>query len=159
MNRDASPMDRRQRTRLLARWAKAYASAVRSVDRLDLNTWFDLWHTLIDWRSRGNRHAEGRAEIARLTYALLQHAEQRFSARNAPIQIFASVCEDTGSNAVYVHSSNPHGTPFPREFPNVQWGVDAPIELNGIVDTTVHRIGRVHYTDETVHIIERKGLP
>jgi len=147
-------MDRRRRSRHFRRWAEAYASAVRSIDRLDVATWFDLWHTHIDWKSMGNRHAEGRSEIARLTYALLRHVEQRFSARSAPVQIFATVCQDTGSNAVYVHSNNPHGTPFPHEFPDVQWGAP-PTGLAGIVDTVTHRVGRIRYTDGTAHVIER----
>lgn len=150
-------MDHRRRKRLFARLAKAYSAAVRRVDRLDTLTWFDLWHTHIDWESIGNRHPECRAEVARLTYALLWHVEKHFSERSEPVQIFATICEETGNNAVWVHSANPHGNQFPYIFPNPIWRAAPPSELDDVVDQVRHEIGKVRYEVETQHVIRRRA--
>jgi len=146
-------VDRRYRKRAFAHLARALVSARRSVERLDVHGWFDLRHTHIDWKSIGNRHMETRAEVARQTYALLRHAERHFLARTAALQIFATICEDTGSNAVYVHSANPNGTPFPQAFPGADWNVALPPELEGIVESAVYEAGEIHFRAEKQYII------
>ncbi|MEQ1531696.1 MAG: hypothetical protein ABL925_20480 [Methylococcales bacterium] len=106
-------MNRRYQKRMSAYWIRKKRKALKAFDRLDMSSWFDFWHTHPDWKSKGNRYLETRAMVAKLTYELLTYAENLAQFRNKPIQIFASICEDTGNNAVYVHTENPNGTIFP----------------------------------------------
>ncbi len=69
-------MDRRYKKKMQRYWARELESAKSSIDNLDFTSWFDLWHTHIDWKARGNRYPESRAEVARATYDLLLYAEQ-----------------------------------------------------------------------------------
>ena len=128
-----------------------------ALDHLGTNNWFDLWHTHPDWKSKGNRFPENRVAVAQLTYHLLQYAENITIPRNLAIQIWASVCEDTGNNAVYLHTENPNGTPFPYQFEGVEWGVSGPLEIRTIINKSMHEIGRIRYADETVYIIRKKA--
>src|SRR5690606_30388392 len=114
----------------------------------DFTSWFDLWHTHIDWKARGNRYPESRAEVARATYDLLLYAEQAGADRQEPIQFFAQVCENTGDNAVYVHTENPNGRKFPYEFKGTNWLASAPPELDGVVNQKTHEIGLASLDDE-----------
>lgn len=70
-------------------------------------------------------------------------AERRVATRKDPIQVFATLCADTANNAVYLHSANPNGTPFPHPFEGVRWGVAAPVEFSGIFDAALHEVGRL----------------
>ncbi len=134
-------MDRRYRKRMARHWLSEERRAIASIERLDVETWFDLWHTHPDWDGKGNRCPENRAAVAEMTYRLLRFAEQRIAARKEPIQVFATICADTADNAVYLHSGNPNGTPFPHPFEGVRWGVAAPAELSGIFDAALHEVG------------------
>jgi len=144
-------MDRRFGKRIATYMDKHYARAVEYTESRDIFGWFDLWHSHIDWKSKCNRFSETRAIAARMTYKLLLATEIHFAPRREPIQIFALICEDTGSNAVYVHTSNPNGTPYPCEL-IVDWGVEAPAELVDVVDHSIHEIGKA----PSGHFIRRR---
>jgi len=149
-------MDRRFGKRIVAYLDKHYAQAIEHTNSRDIFGWFDLWHTHIDWKSKCNRFPETRAIVARMTYELLlateRHFAPRFTPRREPIQIFALISEDTGSNAVYVHTPNPNGTPYPCELSNVDWDVEAPVEFAEFVDQSIHEIG----TGQSSHFIRRR---
>ncbi|MDR2710797.1 MAG: hypothetical protein LBB65_05655 [Burkholderiales bacterium] len=123
-------------------FAKQYAKEVEHIESLDIFSCFDLWHTHIDWESRGNRPAQARALVARMTYDLLLVTEARFAPRKKPFQIFAFIKgEDTGGNAVFVHTPNPNNNPYPCELV-VDWDVAAPAELADVVDHSIYEIGK-----------------
>ena len=152
-------MDQRYLKRMTAYWGRQKIKSTRSIEGLDYSSWFDFWHTHPDWKSKGNRCPQDRASVALITYELLLYAEKRAESRKAPIQIFATICEDTGRNAIYLHSENPNGRPFPEPFPNVIWGATQPSELAGIVDLETHEIGRSEYSGEIDYIIRRRAIP
>ena len=134
-------MDRRYRKRIARYLEREAEKNRRALEQLDYGSCFDYWHTHPDWRIRCNRFHEARAMAASATYELLQYAEHLASGRSGEIEVFGSLCENTGDNAVYLHSANPNGTPFPVEFSGVQWDVSLPGELAGIVNPERHQIG------------------
>ncbi|WP_432724057.1 hypothetical protein R0381_000628 [Jeongeupia wiesaeckerbachi] len=146
-------MDKRYRKRMAAYWAREERKSLASLSRLNYATWFDLWHTHPDWKAKGNRCAENRAAVAAQTYKLLKQAERLASTSGQTIQIFATVCEDTGNNAVYLHTKNPKGTAYPQAFSGAQWGVAVPAELIGVMDCDTHEIGKMVYSDAVEYII------
>ncbi len=84
---------------------------------LDPSGWYDLWHDHPDWDAEGNETDEHRSVVAAETIRLLHLLEERLSARSDPYQVFASLATATSEDAaVYVHTPNPNGTPFPHVF-------------------------------------------
>lgn len=150
-------MDRRYKKRMEVYWVREKQRSIASIDLLDFNSWFDEWHTHPDWKAKGNRFGESRALVAKHTYELLYYAETRAKSRANDIQLWATICRDTRDNAVYVHTKNPNGTPYPYAFEGVQWGIDMPEELRGVVDLTSHEIGKASYSGEDVYFIRRKA--
>lgn len=149
-------MDRRYKRKMQRYWEREIKNTMASIDNRDFSKWFDHWHTHIDWKSKGNKFPESRATVAKMTYDLLLYAEAAGSNRKEPIQFFATVCQDTGSNAVYIHTENPNGTEFPTNFADTEWGCEAPIELLDVLDIATHELGRTQYEDEAVYVIRKK---
>jgi hypothetical protein len=152
-----SAPDRRYQKRMAAYWARAQRSSFKALDLIDISSWFDFWHAHLDWKGRGNRFPTDRMSVVRLTYELLRYAEVKAGGRLKPLQVWATVCGDTGENAVYIHTENPNGTPFPYSFEGVQWGVDLPSGLGEIIDRATHEIGQAVYPEETVYFIRAKS--
>lgn len=138
-------------------WAREFKRARSAIDSVQSSEWFDFWHTHLDWKSKGNRYPESRANVARLTYELLLYAESKLTQRTKPIQVFAQTHQDTGNNAVYIHSENPNGTEFPYKFEDFEWQIEAPSELAGVVDLSIHEIGFAQYNDAHVYAIRKIG--
>lgn len=146
-------MDRRYLKRMDAYWARVERRR-RSFDGIVNSDFFDLWHTHIDWRGRGNRSLPDRMHVAELTYRLLLDLETFARSRPFPVQCWATLSEDTGSNGVYLHSANPNGTPFPYEFDGIEWEAPPPPETASIDYAATHKVGRLRYADATVHVIQ-----
>jgi hypothetical protein len=145
-------MDRRYRKRMAAYWARAETRACRKIDGLDLSSWFDYWHTHVDWDGRGNAHAENRADVAASTVRVLRHLATRAEVRHEPLQIWATLCSDTMSNAVYAHSPNPNGTPYPAEHRGVSWGESVPKWVDAAVDPA-QEVGTTGHGTDLVYVI------
>ncbi len=152
-------MDRRYRKRMDAYWTREERKSRGDFERLDFSTWFDLWHTHPDWDSKGNRYPENRARVIEITCRLLHHAEQLAAKRVDPIQVFATICVDSGNNAVYLHSENPNGSPFPYSFEDVQWAIETPSELRDLVDPATHEVGRMRNIDGDEYLIRSRNDP
>jgi hypothetical protein len=146
-------MDRRFKKRIARYLRQQEQIASAAISKLDMRNWFDLWHTHVDWKSKATR---ARPQVARLTYRLLLQAEERAAIRSDPIQLWATLCEDTGQNAIYVHSENPNGSPYPYPFDGVLWDVQAPHELQGVVEHT-HELGCARYETQVVYLIRKRA--
>ena len=116
-------VDRRYRKRMLRYWAREEAKADAILDRVLESEWFDYWHTHLDWKGRGNRHPTDRADVAGALLRLLQRAA---STGRKDVQCWVSLAADTGNSALFLHSCNPQGTPWPHPFEGTRWGADMP---------------------------------
>ncbi|GAB6197436.1 hypothetical protein PAGU2595_027660 [Lysobacter xanthus] len=136
-------------------WARAEAKALRSVDRLDPASWFDLWHTHLDWYGRGNSCSENRLMVNAAAVRVLQYLERRLAARTEPVQVWADLSQDTANTGIYAHSENPNGSPFPVSFPNVVWGQLVPEEVAGAVPPS-HMVGTASHEGRAWYIVQRR---
>lgn len=114
-------MDRRRRKRMQRHWARAEAKARAAIDRLDPHSWFDLWHTHVDWNGRGRASAEDRHMVNAVAVRVLGYLEARLAQRGAAVQVWADLSPDTMGTAIYAHSANPNGSTFPFNFPEADW--------------------------------------
>lgn len=148
-------MDRRYRKRMTAYWARAESRGRCNIDRLDLSSWFDHWHIHVDVQGRGNTRPENRLDVATATISLLKYLEQRTQARLEPLQVWAVICTSTGDNAVYVHSPNPNGAPYPNEFRDVQWGAPVPEWVSAVNIDSGYEVGVAKRVGECFYIVRR----
>ncbi|MEG0194667.1 MAG: hypothetical protein RR831_06210 [Stenotrophomonas sp.] len=116
-------VDRRYRKKMLRYWAREESKADAILDRVLESEWFDYWHTHLDWKGRGNRHQSDRAEVAAALLRLLQRVVS--TGRN-DVQCWVTLAPDTGDSALYLHSHNPQGTPWPHPFEGMRWDVGVP---------------------------------
>lgn len=148
-------MDRRRRKRIERYWARAEAKARAAVDRLDPESWFDLWHTHVDWNGRGHSSAEHRQMVNAVAVRVLCYLEARLAQRGAAVQLWAHLSEDTMDTGIYAHSANPNGTSFPAAFPNLDWQLALPAEVAAILPAT-HRAGTASYDGSTRYVVQRQ---
>jgi hypothetical protein len=76
--------------------------------------WCDLWHQHFDWKGFGDKGWLHRRRHLTALLVALSRARQELTNAAIPYQVFASLhLNDSGSDAIYVHTENPNGTPFP----------------------------------------------
>lgn len=146
-------MDRRYKKKMVGYWQREKKRSIRALDKLNIAGWFDYWHLHIDWYEKGNRFPENRRNVAISTFEILLFAQEKFESRAIPFQIWATICPNTADNAVYIHTVNENGTPFPHGFEGVTWGVDPPVELDGVINSPAYKLGKVVYDSGPVYII------
>ena len=125
--------------------------------RIDINEWFDYWHTHPDWDGKGNKCPENRRSTFELGYDLLKDAEELCKQRVKPIQCWAIFCKDTSDNAIYLHSENPNKSPFPYTFDGSEWGITDIPDLNDIVNIETHEIGKFVSPDDVVYVVRKRA--
>lgn len=87
--------------------------------RVDLEgkQWCDYWHTHFDWDGFGNLGWVHRRRHLKVLLVALERARRELATCGMSYQLFATVhpCSST-DDAVYVHTENPNGSPFPLDF-------------------------------------------
>jgi hypothetical protein len=76
--------------------------------------WCDLSHQHLDWDGFGNTSwRDRRRHLAALLHAF-RRAQVELASFSGEYQLFVSVTpDDSGNDAVYIHTPNPNQTPFP----------------------------------------------
>ncbi len=121
-------------------------------------SWYDLWHTHVDWNGEGNVSSEVRASALRALFAMFERAlaQTRTWAKPANVWVLF-VPGNSGDDSLYVHTANPNGnTPFPYPFEGVSWGVAAPPELQPFVREE-HEVGVSKYNETMFWVRERNA--
>lgn len=150
-------MDRRYIKKMERYWAREIEKTRSQISARDFSSWFDFWHTHPDWKGKGNKNSETKIWITNITYELLKFTEELTESESNRLQVWATICENTGTNAIYVHSKNPNETPFPFDFFNTVWDVKLSPEDGIKIDYTKHQVGMMKYEDEVVYYIRKKS--
>ena len=86
--------------------------------RVDMSAkqWCDLWHAHFDWDGKGDESWLDRRKHVRVLLHALARARRELKSFGGPYQLFATVHPaSSADDAIYVHTENPNGTPFPCE--------------------------------------------
>jgi len=134
-------------------WDKMKKKAQQCFNGLDSSGWFDYWHCHIDWEGKGDTRPENREAAIALGFEILKIAEDFISSVPGPIQCWWFVHKHAWEDAVYLHSPNENGTPFPNDFKDVTWGLIDLEHLNQLVDTTKYKIGTLSFHQDTVYVV------
>ncbi|UXA55101.1 hypothetical protein M0D45_10675 [Xanthomonas prunicola] len=139
-------------------WARAESKARAAVDRLDPESWFDLWHTHVDWDGRGHWSAEHRRTVNAVAVRLSCYLEVRLAHRGPSVQLWADLSPDTTNTGIYAHSANLIGSPFPATFPNLDWQQPLPADVAEAFPAT-HRAGVAPCHGSPRHSVQRRPVP
>lgn len=139
--REVLPRRESEREYWLKLWRDARQFAVDLPDR----QWCNYWHKHFDWHSRGSRSRfEHRKHIRPLMRAFAR-AQQELSQEALASQVFVQIHpQDPGSDALYIHTPNPHSE-FPEPFDRCRFASVLPPLLMGLVSKERYRIGVSEY--------------
>jgi hypothetical protein len=83
--------------------------------------WWQAWHYHADWPGWGNRRHRWRREHLRAlcrVFRTIVDARDRFA---TPFQAWIQLDhDDAGQDATFLHTPNPHATPFPLSFDHLR---------------------------------------
>jgi hypothetical protein len=78
------------------------------------DSWFDMWHTHVDWEGEGNKDWETRKEYVDRLVSLYNELKDRLTGYPKQYQLWIWVLEnDSSQDSVYIHTPNPNSDNFP----------------------------------------------
>lgn len=126
----------------------------------DGGEWFDLWHTHVDWRGEGNADPDVRRECLRVLFAAWERVEALGTTLAVPWQSWVVInVEDSGQDAVYLHTPNPNRDNFPYPFRDVAWGAVPPEWLAEFVAGDEYDVGRSEFEGAGLYWVRRTACP
>jgi len=106
-------------------------------------SWFDLWHTHMDWDGEGNADWLTREKYLLASIAFYKKAAGKMYGYPHPFQMWIIVdTNDSGEDAVYIHSPNPNEDNYPIKLEPVK---------NPQVDPEITKLFAKHGFDPMVH--------
>ncbi|RBL63394.1 hypothetical protein BRN25_02605, partial [Xanthomonas oryzae pv. oryzae] len=76
---------------------------------MEPESWFDLWHTHVDWDGRGHS-PENRRMVNAVAVRVLCYLQARLAHRGTSVQLWADPSPATTNTGIYAHSANPNGS-------------------------------------------------
>src|SRR5258708_27262684 len=77
-------------------------------------SWFDLWHTHVDWGGEGNKDWKKREKFLTELLGLYEQYKVSLSKYPRDYQLWVKIDDkDSGQDAVYIHTKNPNTDNFP----------------------------------------------
>jgi hypothetical protein len=130
------------------RGGKRYYSRLREKARtftLDLQRdhWYDFWHEHFDRFGYSRRNCRVRAQHLSALFSAFRRVIAQLASATGPVQVFVSIAPESEAeqDALYVHTPNPNGTPFPHPFENVSWGASPPPLVRRFVENESWQVG------------------
>jgi hypothetical protein len=78
------------------------------------NSWFDFWHTHIDWDGEGNKSWNVRKEFLEKLLTEFGNVKSELKKYPNEYQTWILIDEnDSGQDAIYIHTKNPNSENFP----------------------------------------------
>ena len=119
-------------------------------------SWFDLWHTHVDWSAQAE-HAPERCSHHFLELFTIWDEVDRIGCQlKTPWQSWVLIDPVSPSeDAVYLHTLNPNQDNFPYPFEDVKWGVELPVWLTEYVSNMNVEMGRSEPTGDVLYWVRR----
>jgi hypothetical protein len=122
------------------------------------NSWFDLWHTHVDWDREGSKHWEKRKKF--LLELIVLYGQYKAELKRYPgnYQLWISIDDiDSGQDAVYIHTKNPNADNFPIKVPGDKDIKTKSKELKYFLETIDFEIIRYETEDGDIYYLFEKG--
>jgi hypothetical protein len=153
----------RPKTRQPAPSALQFRRAMERASAVRLPTFageFGLWHHHVDWDGGASRSRLHRRWQLWALFKLLTRVERHARALGSlgPYQVFVCIDErDPGSDAVYVHTPNINGSPFPYEPHAQRWLTAAPWWWGGRISAERYEIAVCLHGGERYFFVRRRA--
>ena len=121
-------------------------------------SWFDLWHTHIDWDGKGNNDWKTRKKY--LKQLLDQFDQLKLKLRTYPrdFQLWIMIDEnESGDDCVYIHTKNPNADNFPIKVTADNKNAIKDNDLKEFVDSLDFERVRVKTSDGDIYYLFDKG--
>ena len=119
--------------------------------------WYDLWHIHLDMSGQGKKSITKHKKFILLFLELLNKIEKQAKTLNSPWQSFIVIePNDSSQDAVYFHTPNPNSNNFPYEFEGVNWEIETPFILEGIINNDKYIIGEYHFENNVSYFVKSK---
>ncbi len=120
--------------------------------------WCDFSHEHFDWQGFGDRSWLDRRRHLAVLLKAFRRAQIELSNYQGEYQLFASITPgDSAGDAIYVHTPNPNGTPFPIASTGERVSQLPPL-LAGRIDLTRYRVFRDGHGSSATYTIIPNGV-
>lgn len=110
--------------------------------KLTEDSWFDMWHTHLDWFGIGNQGIKSRKQHISALFELHHNFLSQLQTFSKPYQIWITIHEkDSGQDAVFIHTPNKNRDNFPFNFDQIAWNCAVPQILEGMSHLDEYKIG------------------
>lgn len=139
------------------RGKKRYFRNLKREEKLDAyeldfteGSWFDFWHTHLDWYGYGNLSLKIRKEHIKSQLILFNNLNEKLKEWGQPYQIWIELShKDSSRDAVYVHTINPNEDNFPCKIPELNYEIkELPSFLLGIMDLNKFTVSSYDFHDQ-----------
>ncbi|MEY8351308.1 hypothetical protein AALF16_24165 [Bacillus cereus] len=109
---------------------------------LNNKSWFDFWHTHLDFWGVGNNSLKFRKEHIKAHIAFYNNLLVKLETLNKPYQSWVSIdINDAGQDAVYIHTPNPNSDNYPYKNYDINWNCSIPCMFKELVDLDKYNVG------------------
>lgn len=143
-------------------WSKVTVEA--TIERYDQDldfgneSWFDIWHTHLDFFGIGNISLKLRKEHIKAHLALYRNILIKLDSLEKPYQSWILLNDqDAGLDAVYIHTPNPNSDNFPLKIDNIVWNCNIPKFLSNVLNPKELNVGYKMWELSSGYIIQAKN--
>lgn len=123
--------------------------------KLDKQSWFDFWHTHLDFFGVGENSLKIRREHIKDHLVLYNNLLKQFEGFEKPYQSWISIHKnDTISDAVYFHTPNPNDDYFPHKIEELVRDCEPPNTFKDLIDFDKFEVAYYKSEYEEVYFIQ-----
>ncbi|GAA0085293.1 hypothetical protein UT300007_17320 [Clostridium sp. CTA-7] len=130
--------------------------------RIDIseNSWYKLWHTHLDWNGITSSSSKHRKNHILYYFKIFDKIEEQTKGVKREFQTWIFLDKNDGiDDAIYFNTKSPNEE-FPYNLDNIEWNIEIPQILKGLLDLSKFTIGVVKDEKGEVacYIIQKKEL-
>jgi hypothetical protein len=132
--------------------------AKQKVDTFQLEAgWYDLWHIHLDNWGQGNKSIAEHRKFIVLFLDLLCRVTDQAKTIHELFQTWLIIDPtDSYKDSLYFHTPNPNGNNFPYDFSTINWEIEYPDLLFGIIESKKYMVGESHFDGFLIYFIKLK---
>lgn len=121
-------------------------------------SWYNHWHIHLDWKGITDESIKHRRSHIKKYLEILQKIADQTRGSSVDFQCWISIDPGLGEcDAIYIQTNNPHSE-FPIKATNIEWNIDVPELMKGIVNINEYEIGRSKYENSYYYYIQKTGI-
>jgi len=121
-------------------------------------SWFDLWHTHVDWDGEGNKDWKKREMFLAELFGLYDQYKSELKKYPQEYRLWVTIDDnDSGQDAVYIHTKNPNADNFPIKVPGDKVLKTKNKQLKTFLGASAFDIIRYETKDGDIYYLFDKG--